>query len=128
MSNYYDRLGDILKDTLNSDDDPFDSWNPHRGKTRRAGTIKERKPIQKKDEKIEKVNVPIELHKDYFELGLEPGACLVSCKHQWKILLKKHHPDLFIHEHEKKIQSEKIQRINKSYNTIKNWFETGTIP
>lgn len=124
MENMYDRLGDILRDRLANDDDPFDSWNPHQGRERKAGNNKQRKPAPIRAAAPERVAVPPELVEDFRILGLLPGVTPGECRDAWKMLMKKHHPD-------KNNQSSEATliatRINNSYNRIMNWYKTGEV-
>ncbi len=120
----YDRLGDILRDRLANDDDPFDSWDPHRGKKRRAGNRAQRKPAPIRSAAPERVPVPPELVEDFRVLGLMPGVSPSECRDAWKMLMKKHHPD----RHNQSSEATRIAtRINNSYNRIMDWYKTGDI-
>jgi hypothetical protein len=128
VGGYYERLGDILRDTLDSDDDPFETWNPHAGKIRQAANFRERTPPPKKQEHSEYYTVPTELIPEFAELGLVPGTAPEKCKEQWKILLKKYHPDLSgSAENERVSYTEKTTRVTDAYRKIIRWYSTGKI-
>jgi hypothetical protein len=124
----YDRLGDILRDRLDSDEDPFAAWEPEAGKAREAGNARTRTPSPKTRTRHAGISVPKELGKDFIELGLEIGAPLSSCKKAWKSLLLTHHPDL--HENdwsEQEKSNARVARINDSWRRISLWYENGTM-
>ena len=124
LEDMYDRLGDILRDRLANDDDPFDSWDPHRGGKRRAGNRTQRKPAPIRSTAPERVPVPPELVEDFRVLGLMPGVSPAECRDAWKLLMKKHHPD----KHNQSSEATHIAtRINNSYNRIMEWYKTGEI-
>lgn len=124
MQDLYEKLGEFLRDRLNSDEDPFADDDAGIEKTRRAGNTVEKKAVPKKS--VERVPVPQELAEDFITLGLLPGEPLEECKAAWKRLLKKHHPD-------KNRKSEKSQkkaelttiRITQAFRRIEHWFSTG---
>lgn len=127
MTDYYDRLGDLLKDRLDSDEDPFDAWTPHGGKIRKAGNIKEKMPPPKKNSTTKLIPVPKELVPEFIALNVAVGSPLEHCKQQWKALLKEYHPDLAqSNEKERKKRTEKTLTITKAYKRIALWYETGT--
>jgi len=126
MAGYYERLGDILRDTLDSDDDPFEAWNPHAGKPRQAGNARERTPPPGENRNRSLADVPKELHADFSALDLDPGSSPEECKQKWKQLLKKHHPDLSASgEKDRKARTEKTLRITEAYRRIMHWYATG---
>ncbi len=126
--NFYDRLGDLLKDGLESDEDPFVAWDSHGGKTRSAGGMKERRPPPRPKPEEDTVRVPDELLEDYFALGLRPGVSAEAAKAAWKRLLKLHHPDRFANRPDKAEEATKRSiRITDSYRRIVRWFETGKL-
>lgn len=124
MEDMYDRLGDILRDRLANDEDPFETWDPHRGQERRAGNSRQRRPAPIRAAAPERVSVPPELVEDFRILGLLPGVSLPECRDAWKLLLKKHHPD-------RNNQSSEATRIsthiNNAYNRIVHWYKTGDV-
>jgi len=127
MGSRYDRLGDILRDKLASDEDPFETWEPHTGKARRAGNTRERTPPPHRSPTRARVAVPEELVEDFRILGLPPGVPPDECKAAWKQLLKKHHPDKAGFEKADQARSTEItSRINDSYRKIVRWYETGS--
>ncbi len=131
---YYERLGEILRDRLNSDDDPFadiaDSAaekeeQPRASEGERSAPPEEKPAPQKK---ASTVPVPRELIEDFLILGLMPGEPEEECKNAWKLLLKMHHPDRHQNsESDKKIAEQTTINITRSYRRIKHWFATGEI-
>lgn len=128
MAGMYDRLGDILRDRLDSDEDPFTAWEPETGKAREAGNARTRTPSPKTRTRHVKISVPKELERDFLELGLEIGTPLASCKKAWKNLLLTHHPDLHAEDRaEQETSNQRVARINDSWRRISRWYEDGTI-
>jgi len=128
LQGMYDRLGNILRDKLGTDEDPFDTWEPASGKSRQAGNIKGKNPPPRASSAPERVSVPAELVDDFKILGVLPGVSLDECKKAWKLLLKKNHPDHYALESDKLAQVTLLcTKINNSYRRIKHWFETGKI-
>jgi DnaJ-domain-containing protein 1 len=126
VESYYDRLGDILRDKLASDDDPFDAWDPGAGRHRQAGNAKERVPRAKNAAPQPRANVPRELVEDYRLLGIAPGSAADTCKAAWKNMLKKHHPDMHATgEAELERATLMTRKLNESYARILRWLETG---
>lgn len=127
MESMYDKLGNILRDRLDSDEDPFDSWDAHAGKTRQAGNSRERTPPPRRKEKKKRIAVPPELVDDFRVLGLLPGVSPEECKTAWKKLLKEHHPDTQAQNPTAQTRSSQITtRITNSYRKIIHWYETGS--
>lgn len=127
MQSFYDRLGNLLKDRLDTNEDPFDSWDPHSGKSRQAGNFRERTPPPYRKDAQERIPVPSELIDDFKTLGLSPGVSLEVCKKAWKKLLKKHHPDTNGKSEEDQLRSTQLTRkINYSYRKISLWYKTGS--
>lgn len=125
---FYDRLGDLLKDRLNSDEDPFEAWNPHEGKTRSAGGRRTRTAPQKPKSAEERIPVPQELIEDFLTLGQLSGVSAETCKAAWKRLIKLNHPDRFAGKTEESIKATaKSIRITEAYRRIARWFETGKL-
>ncbi len=59
------------------------------------------------------------MFEDSFKLlGLDPDAALNDVKKAYRILAKKHHPDRFTENEQKKKQEEKMVRINEAYQLI----------
>jgi hypothetical protein len=68
---------------------------------------------------------PRELRDDFEKLGVPFGADETTCKAAYKKLLKIHHPDRHAgHEGNFKKATEKMARINASYDRIEKWRET----
>lgn len=128
MNSFYDRLGNILRDRLETDEDPFDTWQPHAGNTRRAGNSTERTPPPRTDTPPKRVAVPRELVEDFRVLGVAPGTAAAECKSAWKRLLMANHPDRHAQDERKQAESNRTAiRLNESYNRIMHWFETGFV-
>ena len=53
----------------------------------------------------------------FFELDLTPESTFEEVKKKYKELIKKHHPDTT------KGSSDKLIRLNNSYNILKEYFE-----
>ena len=127
---YYERLGEILRDRLNSDEDPFaglaeGASSGAEGK--RGGRQAEEKPAPKK--RARAVPVPRDLIEDFLVLGLRPGESEEECKSAWKLLLKTHHPDRHQgSESEKRMAEQATINITRSYRRIRRWFATGEVP
>lgn len=128
LQSFYDRLGNMLRDRLDSDEDPFISWEAHTGKTRQAGNSRERTPPPHIGESRKRIAVPTELIEDFQILGLLPGEPPDLCKAAWKNLLKAHHPDTREQNPEEQERSTVItKRINNSYRKISHWYKTGSV-
>lgn len=124
---YYDRLGNLLRDRLNSDEDPFDSWDPSMGRHRKAGNQKERTAPQA-TATSPKVSVPTELLEDFKTLKVLPGASMQECKNAWKHLLMEYHPDKNSDSPENLQKANEISvRVTESWRKIALWFKTGKI-
>lgn len=123
--NYYKVIGDILRDSLIRDDDPFEKSAEPKMRRTMGGIMEKRKP-PKFTEEEKRVPVPPELIEDFAVLNVLPGSPLIECKRAWKRLLKKQHPD--IAKKQKDFSAESIViRINNSYKKIETWFNTGKI-
>ncbi len=126
MDGLYDRLGDILRDRLDSDEDPFDAWEPNAGKARAAGNARER--VSPKAAGPARVAIPDELMEDYRVLGLMPGVSSQECKEAWKRLLKRYHPDRHSGDDEAEKRNTAVSvRLTASYRRIAHWFSTGDL-
>ena len=132
---YYERLGAILRERLDADDDPFAGLAAEaakkkeklRGERERARPQQEERHGPKKSPRL--VPVPRELMEDFLVLGLKPGEPLEECKNAWKLLLKMHHPDKNQGgDGEKRMAELTTINITRSYKRIKQWFETGCVP
>lgn len=130
MTSFYERIGAILRDRLNSDEDPFDQWDNRGGKYRTCAGRMERRPPPKKNPPPGPVRVPVppELVEDFAVLSVPAGPPLSYCKQSWKRLLKKYHPDVFTCTHTSEQAADIVRRINSSYKRIETWFETGALP
>lgn len=127
MQNMYDRLGDILRDRLDSDEDPFQTWEPHEGRHRQAGNMHERTPPQRARKKA-RIKVPDELVPEFMVLGLLPGVSLNECRTAWRTLLKKQHPDIHASSPDEEAYfTQKTRRITEAYRKIEYWYQTGKL-
>ena len=118
---FYETIGRILSDSFSNDRDPFDMADK-RTSTRR--TIRRNENNIKK-EVNRRVPVPNELIEDFAILNVLPGVPLEDCKHAWKVLLKRLHPD--VSSVTEGGTSDLVIRINNSYRRIETWFNTGKI-
>ncbi|HCM27980.1 MAG TPA: J domain-containing protein [Treponema sp.] len=149
MDRFFDRLGDVIKNFLDDEDDKVFGRGSARpaggdpdldaayeelddflkgGKTARpepgrAGSEKPRPQGAAKNG-----GIPEALRADFQELSLPFGAGAADCKAAYKKLLKIHHPDRHAgHEGNMKKATAKAARINASYRRIEAWRETGRI-
>ena len=120
---FYETIGRILSDSFSNDRDPFDVVDK-RASTRRTIRRNEDEDSIKK-EVSRRVPVPNELIEDFAILNVLPGVPLEDCKHAWKVLLKRLHPDVF--SVTEGGTSDLVIRINNSYRRIETWFNTGKI-
>ena len=118
---FYETIGRILSDSFSNDRDPFDIADK-RVNTRR--TIRRNENNIKK-EVNRRIPVPNELIEDFAILNVLPGVPLEDCKHAWKVLLKRVHPDVSNSQGE--ATSDTVIRLNNSYRRIETWFNTGKI-
>lgn len=120
---FYETIGRILSDSFSNDRDPFDMADK-RGSIRR--TIRKNGTGNNiKKEVNRRVPVPNELIEDFAILNVLPGVPLEDCKHAWKVLLKRLHPD--VSSVTESGTSDLVIRINNSYRRIETWFNTGKI-
>lgn len=128
MQGFYDRLGNIIRDRLDSDEDPFDTWDENSGKSRQAGNTTERKTPPRKSTGQIRIRVPDALIEDFRNLGVLPGVPLESCKTAWKKLLKEYHPDTNGKKPSELSQYTQISiKITNSYQKISHWYKTGVL-
>ena len=128
MQSFYDRLGTILRDRLDTDEDPFNTWEPRTGKVRQAANSRERTPPPYIGKTTRRIAVPPELVDDFRVLGLLPGENPEKCKAAWKKLLKLHHPDTNDQGQKEQERSTRLStQINDSYRKISRWYKTGAI-
>ena len=120
---FYETIGRILSDSFSNDRDPFDMADK-RTSTRRTIRRNETENNIKK-EVSRRVPVPNELIEDFAILNVLPGVPLEDCKHAWKVLLKRVHPDVSNSQGE--ATSDTVIRLNNSYRRIETWFNTGKI-
>ena len=128
---YYERLGAILRERLDADDDPFadiaEEAAKRRGEREKAHTQPKESHEPKKGMRL--VPVPRELMEDFLVLGLRPGEPLEECKNAWKRLVKMHHPDKHQGDDDEKRMAEQATiNITRSYRRIRQWFESGNVP
>ncbi|UTC64929.1 J domain-containing protein [Treponema sp. OMZ 788] len=126
-NNYYNDMGNILRDALTSDEDPFAAAQRSSGRYRTIGGRMERRPPPKIDKDSLRVPVPPELVEDFAVLNVLSGVPLDECKKSWKRLIKKHHPDFQDSPVKQAEANVIIRRINNSYRKIETWFKTGNI-
>lgn len=128
MQGFYDRLGNIIRDRLDSDEDPFDTWDENSGKNRQAGNTTERKTPPRKSSGQIRIRVPDALMEDFRNLGVLPGVSLETCKAAWKKLLKEYHPDTNRKKPSELFQYTQISiKITNSYQKIFHWYKTGML-
>lgn len=120
---FYETIGRILSDSFSNDRDPFDIADK-RTSTRRT-IIRNENEVKSKREENRRVAVPNELIEDFAILNVLPGVPLEDCKHAWKLLLKRVHPD--VSDFHGDATSDTVIRINNSYRRIETWFNTGKI-
>ena len=120
---FYETIGRILSDSFSNDRDPFDVADKRKS-TRRTIRRNENEANIKKEEN-RRVPVPNELIEDFAILNVLPGVSLEDCKHAWKVLLKRVHPD--VSDSQGETTSDTVIRINNSYRRIETWFNTGKI-
>ena len=120
---FYETIGRILSDSFSNDRDPFDVADKRKSTCR---TIRRNEnEVNIKKETNRRVPVPNELIEDFAILNVLPGVSLEDCKHAWKVLLKRVHPD--VSDSQGKATSDTVIRINNSYRRIETWFNTGKI-
>lgn len=124
--NYYKSIGDILRDSFNRDEDPFEKCGEPKTYRTMGGIMEKRKPPKINTEE-KRVPVPPELIEDFTILNVLPGTSLKECKQAWKRLLKKQHPDTVQNRSGQFSAEDIVIRINNSYKRIEKWFNTGSI-
>jgi DnaJ-domain-containing protein 1 len=153
----FDRLEDLVKSYLNSDDTPFSASRERRrygdpdldsayeelneflnagksgaaggfpGGNSRAGGNDAAAGRAARNESAGNP-VPGELRGDFAELGVPFGAPVGECKAAYKQLLKKHHPDRHAgHAGNMRKATEKSARVNAAFERIERWRATGRI-
>lgn len=120
---FYETIGRILSDSFSNDRDPFDMAD--RRKSTRRTIRRDENEVNIKKEVNRRVPVPNELIEDFAILNVLPGVPLEDCKHAWKVLLKRVHPDVSNSQGE--ATSDTVIRLNNSYRRIETWFNTGKI-
>ncbi|MDR2159630.1 MAG: J domain-containing protein [Treponema sp.] len=152
----FDRLADVVKSYLNSEDKRLFGKNNHKGDVRRSSdpdldaAFEELNDYLNRDRSgargfSEKragssdpaadsgpgqsaAGVPESLRPDFAELGLPLGASAEECKSAYKKLLKIHHPDRHAgHPGNFKKATERTARINAAWDRIETWRETGAV-
>lgn len=120
---FYETIGRILSDSFSNDRDPFDVADKR--KSSRRTIRRDENEVNIKKEVNRRVPVPNELIEDFAILNVLPGVPLEDCKHAWKVLLKRVHPDVSNSQGE--ATSDIVIRLNNSYRRIETWFNTGKI-
>ena len=120
---FYETIGRILSDSFSNDRDPFEMADKRKS-TKRTIRRTENEANAKK-EIHRRVPVPNDLVEDFAILNVLPGVSLEDCKHAWKVLLKRVHPD--VSDSHGDGTSDLVIRINNSYRRIETWFNTGKI-
>jgi len=120
---FYETIGRILSDSFSNDRDPFDMADKRKSTRRTIRRNEDEDSIKK--ELNRRVPVPNELIEDFAILNVLPGVPLEDCKHAWKVLLKRLHPDVSSVTEDG--TSDLVIRINNSYRRIETWFNTGKI-
>ena len=120
---FYETIGRILSDSFSNDRDPFDMADKR--KSTRRTIIRNENEDNPRKEINRRIPVPNELIEDFAILNVLPGVPLEDCKHAWKVLLKKLHPD--VSNVNGGGTSDLVIRINNSYRRIETWFNTGKI-
>ncbi len=120
---FYETIGRILSDSFSNDRDPFDVADKR--KSSRRTIRRDEDEVNIKKEVNRRVPVPNELIEDFAILNVLPGVPLEDCKHAWKVLLKRVHPDVSNSQGE--ATSDTVIRLNNSYRRIETWFNTGKI-
>ena len=120
---FYETIGRILSDSFSNDRDPFDMADKRKSTRRTIRRNEDEDSIKK--EVSRRVPVPNELIEDFAILNVLPGVPLEDCKHAWKVLLKRLHPD--VSSVTEGGTSDIVIRINNSYRRIETWFNTGKI-
>lgn len=124
--NYYESIGNILRDALNKEEDPFEKNEQPRMRRTMGGMMEKRKARKINTEK-KRIPVPHELVEDFAILNVLPGSPLEECKQAWKQQLKKQHPDTVRNKTSDFKAEDVVIRINNSYRRIETWFKTGNI-
>ena len=120
---FYETIGRILSDSFSNDRDPFDMADKR--KSTRRTIIRNENEDNPRKEINRRIPVPNELIEDFAILNVLPGVPLEDCKHAWKVLLKRLHPD--VSSVTEGGTSDLVIRINNSYRRIETWFNTGKI-
>lgn len=150
MGNDFDKLGDLLKDYIDDEDqqrqnlnvqnfsskeqvqrtvadafnisDFIDSKNRSQGKiySSQTGEFRTLKP---EFERIRTKEISVQLINDFKKLGVEAPSSLEKCKQAYKKLIKKYHPDNYLNS---PLDYEKATKITisltESLDRIKEWY------
>lgn len=152
MDRFFDRLGDVIKNFLDDEDDrlfgtrrsrssfrdpdleaaeaELDDFLNERKERGTGSASRQNRAWADPEERATagKPAAPEVLRRDFAELGVPFGASGEDCKAAYKKLLKIHHPDRHAgHEGNLRKATEKSSRINASYQRIERWRETGKI-
>jgi DnaJ-domain-containing protein 1 len=149
VDRFFDKLGDILKDTVGGSGD--DLFSRSRQGSRGTGNpdldaafeeLDEFLKTGKNEERPQSSNgyqgqtepprrpagPPEVVVQAYAELKLPVNAELAQVKAQYKSLLKQYHPDKNADNPEKlRVATEITQKINVAYQVIEKWKETGRL-
>ena len=145
---YYESIGRLLNNSFANDIDPFEVANKKKS-NRRGYRYFEEQEKKKKEERdfkqaeeirrfnnsferkttsFERVRVPKSLLEDFATLQVLPSSSLQECKHAWKTLLKKYHPDSNTNDpFSSDKYSDIVIRLNSSYRRIEQWFKNENI-
>ena len=142
---YYESLGRLLNNSFANDIDPFEVANKRKSNKRgyryfqeQEKKREEERSFKKSDERnrfnqsfekkatsFERVRVPKSLLEDFATLQVLPSSSLQECKHAWKTLLKKYHPDINTNDSLSSYNySDIVIRLNSSYRRIEQWFKS----
>ena len=150
MDQFFDRLGDLLKSALKSDDDDifsrrsgatssrgtgdpdldaaFEELNDFLNEGAAADARKASARQQAYTAPKKPAGPPEELKEDYKTLGVAFGAPFPEVKTAYKRLLKQYHPDKNADNPEKlRIATELTQKYNMAYQRVETWVETGKL-
>lgn len=136
MGDIFDRLGYLLKSMLNDGIDGADggvvsgdadleqAWAELEAYLNRE----EAAPAAEEQRKHEPVQaVPMRIRMDFSNLETKPGVSFDEVKKAYKRLLIRYHPDRHAGHPEKlRTATEIVQKINDSFQRLKQYYETGS--
>jgi DnaJ-domain-containing protein 1 len=140
----FDRIGDVIKSYLNSEDEPRLDNSRRRGDPDYEAAYKELNEYLNdgasahsrarerasfdyeaesgRSSAAGSATIPEDLRPAFTELGLPFGASAEECKAAYKKLLKIHHPDRHAgHAENMRKATAKSARINAAYDRIESW-------